>query len=75
VEVSIVKKVVPVSGNIVGEFMEMSMIQGGLLIIQFGAVVAPSMPSSIAELAADALVRRGRQVGAVPAPDSRAGRN
>ncbi len=69
------KKIVPVSGQVVGEFVAISITPMGLLIISTGAAIESVMPPSMAEIAAGALVQRGRSVRQPTSPNSRAGRN
>ena len=65
------KKIVPVSGQVVGDCLMIGMTPTGLLIVYSEPIVMSAMPPSMA----DALVQRGRPITKVPAPDSVAGRN
>ncbi len=69
------KKIVQVSGKIVGDCMAVGITPMGLLILYSGPVIEPTLPPSMAELVADALVQRGRPTVKMPAPNSVAGKN
>lgn len=68
------KKIVSVSGKIVGDCLAIGTTPSGLLIVCSGPVIESSMPPSMAEIISDALVQRC-PVAAVPDPSGRAGRN